>query len=300
MKRISIYGALCTILAVSGCTPEMNQFGSDLLSRTGVVSSSQANALFAAGSKLSKAAESVSDEQEYYLGRSVAAAIFARNKPLVHRPLSAYATKIALTLASHSSRPETFGGYHVAILDTPQVNAVSAPGGFILLSKGFISILENEDELAAILAHEIGHIALKHGVSAISESNLTDALQIVGKEAAASTGNAAVSELNALFGDSVNEVVGTLMDKGYSRSAEYDADSYAVTLLKKAGYDPGALVTALKKLESVSNAQGGWFDTHPKPEARIEEVASSVSPGESRNEKRAARFRSIAVAAVRR
>lgn len=279
-------------LALAGCTPEMNRLGSSILSQTGFVNSGQADALFAVGGKLSKATQSVTDEQEYYLGRAVAATVFSRYKPYVNRPFTLYANKIALVLASNSTRPATFGGYKVAVLDTAEVNAVSAPGGFILISRGFIDILDSEDELAAIIAHEIGHVALKHGMSAISDSNLTDALQIVGKEAASMSGNVAVNELNSLFGDSVNEVVGALLDEGYSRSAEYDADTYAATLLKQSGYNPKALGQALQKLKGVSNSKGGWFDTHPSPGDREDEIASLLngvpaSPGES---KRTARF----------
>lgn len=278
-------------LTLSACTPEMQKIGSGLLSSTGVVSYSQADSFFQVGAKLSKATQSVTDEQEYYLGRSVAAQVCGKYSVATNRGATLYANKIAQVLASNSSRPETFGGYRVAFLDSPQVNAVSAPGGFILITTGFLSLLESEDELAAVIAHEIGHVALKHGLSAISESNLTDALQIIGKEAASSSGNLAVSELNSLFGDSVNEVVGTLLDKGYSRSAEYEADLYASKLLSKSGYNPQALIQTLNKLEKASKTEGGWFETHPSPEKRKSEledanIKQGEVPGESKRQKR--------------
>ena len=294
MKKNTILTLLVSACSLCSCSPEFSKMGSGLLSSTGLMSSSQADALFTVGAKLSKATQSVTDEQEYYLGRSVAASVFARYEAYPNQSLALYSTKIANVLASYSTRPETFGGYHVAILNTDEVNAVSAPGGFIMISRGFINLLSNEDELAAIIAHEIGHVALKHGLSAISESNLTDALQIVGKEAVASSGNMAVTQLNALFGDSVNEVVGTLLDKGYSRSSEYDADEYAVTLLTKAGYNPQAMMTALKKLEQITDSKGGWASTHPSPADREDEVKSNIKAGEVVGEaKREKRFKGI-------
>lgn len=293
-KNTFAYLTACLALTfTTGCTEQMSQLGSSILSSTGFVSGSQADAIFKAGEKFSKAVEGVTDEQEYYLGRSVSAVLLSKYKVASNQQATVYADKIALTLAGYSSRPETFGGYHVAFLDSPQVNAVSAPGGFIFISKGFLNLLSNEDELAAVIAHEIGHIALKHGTSAISESNLTDALQIIGKEAASSSGNMAVSQLNSLFGDSVNEVVGTLLDKGYSRSQEYDADSYAAALLAKTGYNPGALVSVLQKLENASSQSGGWFETHPSAKKRESELGDLVkdSSNTKAQAKRDARFK---------
>lgn len=285
-----------SFFVLSACTPEMQKISSGILSSTGYVSSSQVDSFFQVGAKLSKATQAVSDEQEYYLGRSVAAQVCGKYSVASNGGMTTYANKIAQVLASNSSRPETFGGYRVAFLDTPQVNAVSAPGGFILISSGFLSLVESEDELAAIIAHEIGHVALKHGLSAISESNLTDALQIIGKEAAASSGNMAVSELNSLFGDSVNEVVGTLLDKGYSRSAEYEADEYASKLLLRTGYNPNALGTILDKLEKASKTEGGWFETHPSPDDRKDEIDDlDLKVGQvSGEEKRLKRFKATA------
>lgn len=294
MRKTAIL--VLSLVLLIGCTPEMGKMGSTILSQTGFVTGSQADAIFAVGEKLSKAAESVSDEQEYYLGRSVAATILSRYQPYRNQSPTLYLNKVGAVLAAHSSRPETFGGYHIGILDTDEINAVSAPGGFIFISRGFLKLLDTEEELAAVIAHEVGHVALQHGLSSISESNLTDALQIAGTEALSSSGNMAVSELNSLFGDSVNEVAGTLLDTGYSRSQEYNADTYAAKLLKEAGYNPAALKTVFTKLETAAQKSGGWFDTHPSAEKRAREIDEDlvVNLGDSSGEKtRDARFKKI-------
>jgi predicted Zn-dependent protease len=267
-------------LMSAGCAEnsQFSQLGANILSQTGLVTSSQATSFFSAGSKLSKAAQGLSDEQEYYLGRGVSAMVFAKYHPAKTSGGNTYMTTIAQTLASYSDRPETFGGYHVAVLDTPEINAMSAPGGFIFISRGFVNKIHDEDELAAVIAHEIGHVARRHGVAAISNANLTQALAIIGNEAAASSGNATVAQLDSLFHDSVNSIFDTLLTKGYSRSQEYEADEYAAHLLTAAGYNPGALGSVLKTLESSATKQdAGWFKTHPSPEKRLSELGKLVS-----------------------
>ena len=272
--------------------------GSRLLSSSGIVSSSQADAIFSAGSKLSKSVQAVTEEQEYYLGRAVAATILAKYRIVNDQALTLYVNKVGAYVAAYSARPEIFGGYHFAVLDTNDINAVSAPGGFIFVSKGFLNILTSEDQLAAVLAHEVGHVVLQHGLSAISESNLSDAVKILGKEALASSQNASVTELNSLFGSSVQEITGALLDKGYSRSQEYEADAYAVQLLKLSGYNANSVKAVLTRLEHAPNQQSGWFATHPSPQNREEElpavkdsgVNDSTAAGESA---RTARFQRL-------
>lgn len=281
MKRI-VRGCLSiALMGICGCAPGsgFQQIGSSLLSSTGLVSSSQADALFAAGGKLAKAATPLSEEEEYYLGRGVAAVVLSQYRPYRKPALQAYVNKVAAAVAANSNRPETFGGYHVQILDTAEINALSAPGGFIFVSRGFLAIMPDEEALAAVLAHEVGHIALGHGVSAISQANLTEALTIVGKEAVASSANGLAAELTAVFGDSVKQVTDTLLTKGYSRSQEYAADEYAAVVLQRTGYDPKGLVTMLKALETkgaAEGSEGGWYATHPEPKRRLGELDDSA------------------------
>ncbi len=300
MKRFGRICASIALVGVCGCAPGsgFQQIGSSLLSSTGLVSSSQADALFAAGGKLAKAATPLSEEEEYYLGRGVAAVVLSQYRPYRKPALQAYVNKVAAVVAANSNRPETFGGYHVQILDTAEINAVSAPGGFIFVSRGFLALMPDEEALAAVLAHEVGHIALGHGVSAISQANLTEALTIVGKEAVASTTSGLTAQLTAVFGDSVKQVTDTLLTKGYSRSQEYAADEYAAVVLQRTGYDPQGLATMLKALETkgaAEGSEGGWYATHPEPKRRLGELddAAPATAGLDAGMKaRLARFRS--------
>jgi predicted Zn-dependent protease len=185
----------------------------------------------------------------------------------------------------------------VLVLDTNEINALSAPGGFIFITKGFLATMPDEDALAAVLAHEVGHIALGHGISAISQANLTEALTILGKEAVASTAGGITAQLTAAFGDSVKDVANTLLTQGYSRSQEYKADEYAAEVLRQTGYQQSGLVAMLHALDAKVGEKGsdaGWFATHPEPKRRIGEldgVAAAPPPGDKGTAARRARFR---------
>ncbi|MCO6430684.1 MAG: M48 family metalloprotease [Deltaproteobacteria bacterium] len=264
--------------ACSQLDPKFRSIGSSVLGATGYVTDSQANSFFTAGEKLGKAAEGLTDEQEYYLGRSVSAVILAQYRPLRNNAAQLYVNKVGKVLAGFSDKPETFSGYHFLILDTDEVNALSAPGGFIFISKGFLRLLPSEDALAAVLAHEVAHVVQGHGVKAIRSSNLTGALLLIGKEVAASQVDPSFQELTSLFGDSVNDITETLITKGYSRGQEYDSDEYAAQLLVRAGYNPAALGTVLRVLEQHDGGDaGGWASTHPDPDDRLDEVEDLIA-----------------------
>ncbi len=300
-----LFPALLFTLCLSSCAGSagFQQIGSSILSASSGMfggASSGGGGLFEAGGRLARAATPISEEEEYYLGRSVAATILGRYQPVKRPALQGYVQKVGLTVASFSNRPEIYGGYHFTVIDTPEINAVSAPGGFVFLSSGFLKIIPNEDAMAAVFAHEIGHIALGHGVKAISNSNLTQALTLIGQEVANDQLSGVGSEIAGVFGDSVRDVTNTLLENGYSRSQEYDADRYAAELLKQVGYDQGAIITMLSAIEQhgkSSDPSGGWFNTHPKAKNRISELDDIVTPSASSTQSsgskvRLARFKS--------
>lgn len=279
--------------AVAWPNTDFSKIGRDLIDASGVVTSNQVDTLVEVGDKLQQANKNLSDEQVYYLGRGVSAVIL-RSYPLLRENpgLTKYINQVGAALASRSSRPETFGGYHFGVLDTDEVNALSGPGGFVFISRGFLEIMPDEESLAAVLAHEIGHVILGHGVKAISNARLSEAALLLGKEAAASYGPSELGMVSDYFGDSVNEVADTLMKTGYSRSQEYEADAFAAQLLAQTGYSVRGLSRMLEQLHKVNGtARGGWMDTHPAPSER---KASLKFPRQSIPEdiiqKRAARY----------
>lgn len=289
-----VVGGCLAIALLTGCADgRFNALGSSLLSSTGLVTGSQADTLLKAGEHVVKSAKGLTEEEEYYLGRGVAATVFSRYRPYANAEVTSYVNKVAAVVAAVSDRPETFGGYHVQLLDSSEINALSAPGGFIFLTTGFLKIVPDEEALAAVLAHEVAHIVKGHGVAAISEANLSEALMLIGKEAASSTGGAVVQQLTSAFGDSISDIANTILTKGYSRSQEYEADEYAVTLLKGSGYNAGGMIAMLESLERSSKGGGGWLSTHPEASDRKDEIGS-VTPEQGDGQAiRARRFQSI-------
>lgn len=230
--------------------------------------------------KTYQATRPLSDEEEYYIGRAVGARLLATYPLLENDNLTEYVSLVGQTIAIHSDDPITYGGYHFAVLDTEEVNAFASPGGIILITKGMIDQTHNEDELAAVLSHEVAHINHKDGVSAIQKARLTGVATLIATEAAESYSPAEISQLVSLFEGSVDDVFKTLVVNGYGKSQEYSADESALIYLSRAGYDPQALQIVLQRLmEHGQASSGGIMKTHPATEDRIKRVEREMTPG---------------------
>ncbi|MBN2352336.1 MAG: M48 family metallopeptidase [Spirochaetales bacterium] len=212
-------------------------------------------------------------ENKYYLGRAVTATVFTKYKPYQNSKANKYLNLLGTSLAYCSNKPETFNGYHFQILDSMDINAYGAPGGFVVVTKGLLLCARSEDEVAAILAHEIGHIALDHGMQAVQQSKQSAALAKLG----ASMVNSDIKEVVGLFGGSIEEMMNTAFVAGYSRDQEKEADHEAVVILKRAGYDPMALVRVLETMKTKLKPEGLDFaKTHPDPDDRIRDVKNFI------------------------
>lgn len=222
-----------------------------------------------------KAARPISEEEEYFVGRAVAARLL-QYYPLYESPkLTQYLNLIGKTLALHSEKPYTFGGYHLAVLNTNEVNAFACPGGVILITKGMLQLAQTEDELASIIAHEIAHINHRDGINSIKQARWTEALTTIGTKAARQYGSEAFVRLVNIFEGSVEDILKTLVVNGYSRTQEFLADEKALSYLTKAGYNPNALVNILERMKKYSST-GGIFKTHPQVEDRINNIKEKV------------------------
>ncbi len=232
---------------------------------------------FKAAGALNKSFQDITPEQEYYIGRAVAASVLSTYPPSPNDRFNLYLNTLGQTLAQASDMPETFGGYHFLVLDSPEINAFAAPGGLILVTRGMIRLCKTEDALAAVLAHEISHVAGKHGLKSIKHSRLTSAFTIIAAEAAKSYGPAQLSRLTEAFEGSITDIASTLMKSGYSRDLEREADKGAVTILRRVGYDPGALIVMLTEMKKQLKPGGLDFaKTHPDPNDRIADIRPLV------------------------
>ncbi len=233
------------------------------------------------------ATHKISEEEEYYIGRAVAASILSQYPLWKNKPLSHYLNLIGKALVLKSERPEIFGGYHFALLDSDEANALSAPGGIIFISRGIIAMAENEDELAAILAHEIQHIVSLDPLQAIKSQRMKALGTFAAGEAMGSSG-----EVLSIFKNSVLDITGTLLQKGYSRGQEKDADLGALDLLAATGYAPEALLSMLQKCQAIEKKKAKAFSAHPSASKRIAYVSDALRKTSNRDTSlRNARFK---------
>ena len=228
-----------------------------------------------ASESMIKAAKDMSREEEYYLGRAVSAKILEAYKPYNNQDVQDYVSLVGNTVASYSDLPDTFGGYHFMVLDSDEINAMAAPGGFIFITKGMLDIMPDEDALASVLAHEVAHVEKRHGIEAISQSNLAEALSALGQVAGSLNCGELIQQASTVFGGAVDDVFTSLIENGYSRDQEFEADKGAVKILFRTGYNPHSIMVMLDEVgKSEVEKQGGWFDTHPETSDRKTEVAS--------------------------
>ena len=274
--RILALIALAAILALASCS--IIQQGADALQGAGVVSDSQAKTIKATTQIVRSTFGDITEQEEYYIGRSVAALILSRYRVFQNPGLTQYVNTLGNAVALYSERPETFAGYHVQVLDTDEVNALAAPGGLIFLARGLIARCKDEDSLGLILAHEIGHVSAKHGLQSIKKSRLVEAFKVLGEQAVERYSPEVLGRLTGLFEETLADIVGSLVERGYDRKYEYEADSLALKTSLQAGLDPNGLTRFLKTMVGdASSASGkGWFKTHPTPEQRIDKANSIV------------------------
>jgi len=288
----AITAAFC--LALGGGCSTVSQVGGFVGQATGFVTPSQAESITKSAQALEKTFQDITPEQEYYIGRSVAATVLVTYKPFDQERANAYLNLVGQTVAQFSPKAETFGGYHFLLLDTDEVNAFSAPGGLILISRGMVRCCKNEDELVAVLAHEISHVDHQHGLKAIKKGRLTSALTTLGAAAGKSLAGGELAQVTEAFEGSITDITSTMMNSGYSRTTEFEADKGAVAIMNKAGYNPSALVSMLEQMEThVKPGDRGFGKTHPAPEVRLAEIkkltGASAAAGDSAV--RAERFR---------
>jgi len=229
------------------------------------------------GKILSGATQVLSSSQEMdypterTIGESLALEGLQRfGKPVKSEPLQQYVNLVGNAVAVNSRRATI--PYQFAVLDSPIQNAFAAPGGVIFISKALLGILDNESELAAVLAHEVGHVAGKHAIRSIRRAQF---LQGVGTITAATMKGDRGKQYEAMIGD----LQSVLFDKGLDKEMEFEADLAAMETTYRTGYDPGGMISVLRKLKQIeagSEKKGSWFSTHPPLDERIERLAGQL------------------------
>jgi predicted Zn-dependent protease len=176
--------------------------------------------------------------------------------------LSRYVAELGRRVGALSHQPDL--AYNIQVLDSPVVNAFAVPGGYVYLTRGILAYINDEAELAGVVAHEIGHIAARHSAQQYSKAQF------------AQLGLGLGSVLSKTFRKyaGVAQVGVGLLFASFSRSDEREADALGVEYSAKAGYDTNHMANLFVSLERLNPGEGqgglpGWFSTHPNPENRI-------------------------------
>jgi predicted Zn-dependent protease len=265
--------AIGMTMALSAC--ETLQKGTNILTSAG----QKAGEVLKATETVRRTFADITEEEEYYIGRSVAALILHRYPVYNNNSLTQYINLVGNSVALNSDRPEIYAGYHFLILDSEEVNGLAAPGGMIFITKGLLRLCRDEEMLGLVLAHEVGHVSAKHGLRAIKTSRLVDAFRLIGTEAAKKYGSAELAQLTNIFEGALGDIAEQLIERGYSRSLEYEADELAIKFATRTGYDPGGLLRFLQEMSGGPSGAGakGWFRTHPEPIQRIERIKKEIA-----------------------
>lgn len=186
--------------------------------------------------------------------------------------VQAYATEIGRKVAAVSHRPNA--QYTFTVLNSEVVNAFALPGGPVFITTGLLGRMSNEAQLAAVLGHEVGHVAARHGVRQMSQAMGAQAIiKVIGGATGASEATAAQLEdvSGGIFG---------LVQKGYGRSHEFESDKLGVTYATKAGYNPIGVVQLLEILQGLSQTEPSsveeFFMTHPLTSKRITQAKQEI------------------------
>ena len=195
--------------------------------------------------------------------------------------LLAYVREVGNKVAKVSHRPNL--EYTFNIIDSPDINAFALPGGYVYVNRGLLTFMNSEADLAAVLAHEVGHITARHAVQQQARGALANAASTVGGFVTA------VATGSSYVGSQISQAASIWAQtglSGFGREHELEADQLGAQYLVRAGYDPTAMIdviTVLKNQEDfsrrVSGGGGGYhglFATHPRNDTRLQEAIAAV------------------------
>lgn len=210
----------------------------------------------------------VSERREIAIGQEVAKEVEKEYTVYNDPELSAYIDQIGQSLARNSDRPNI--PYRFKVLDSPIANAFATPGGNVYITRGILGVLDDEAELAGVIAHEIGHVAARHSAKQMQNSMLASiGLAVVGIALGSSANDDILTATN---------VAASLIYLGYSRGDEDQADILGAKYLYRTGYDPAGMTGAMEgllELEERSPLKAEQFiRTHPLTRDRVEHIRS--------------------------
>lgn len=216
----------------------------------------------------------IDEPKEVDLGKNMSAQLLGA-APLVNDPaLQKYVNQVGMWLVAQSERPNL--PWRFGVLNEDTINAFAAPGGYIFISKGLFLLFRNESELAGVLAHEIGHVLVKHHLEDIQERARNTFMKDLG-------GAVIEDSVGGGWGNMVKQLANAGVDvweSGLNRDDELEADQVGVVLAARAGYDPYGLLGVLdtmSRLNPKSESFKQMHATHPTAKDRINNLDSKMT-----------------------
>ncbi len=211
-----------------------------------------------------------SEKQEIAMGQETDQAIRQQFGIYEDKALNEYVNRIGQSMVPNSHRPNL--KHHFAVLDTPVVNAFAAPGGYIYVTRGILALMNSEAELAAVLGHEMGHVAARHSMAQLSGQMLAQIGLVIGS---------IVSKDIRKFAGLASIGMQLLFLK-FSRSDEYQADALGIRYARQAQYSPGEMLRFFTALENMSGESSShriptFLSTHPMTADRIAKVKEQIT-----------------------
>ncbi len=222
------------------------------------------------GERLRRAAQSaaavgrtllpISTEKEIEIGRGIAATVAGRYPVSGDTALTRYVNLVGLAVASEYPRDDV--AYRFAVLETTDINAFAAPGGYIFITRGALNLMENEAVLAGVLGHEVAHVNRRHVIESIRKS---DTMRAVRDQV-----NVSGAVLDQVVGAGAN-----VLFTGLSRGDELEADSLGMEYAASVGYDFSGLPAFVMRLGSHAGEgpAAELFATHPRPSDRLAQLS---------------------------
>ena len=216
------------------------------------------------------------EQQEIQMGARMHQEVLQKYSVLENAELQAYVNEIGQRLAKQSHGPRL--QWHFTVIDSPEVNAFALPGGYVYIARGVMAYLDSEAELAAVIAHEMGHVTARHGVRLPSASSAVDPDAVLG--------SILVPSLNNQKGGTQLQTMAQTWTAGYGRDQELQANRLGAEYLAQAGYPTQAMIDLIGVLKNqeLSDAESakkegreprryhGTFATLPSDDARLKQV----------------------------
>lgn len=210
----------------------------------------------------------IKETEEIAIGQQIAGNLLGAAPLVKDAQLQRYINHVGRWVASQSERPDL--EWHFGVIESRDINAFAAPGGYIFVTRGLYVLLQNEAELAGVLGHEIGHVVRKHHLNILQQSRM---VSLGGKLLARKAGD----------NQNVQKVIGSgaeIVARGLDKDAEFEADRIGMVLASRAGYDAFGLPEVLQQIGHAGSEDGSsvalLFKTHPRPDERLTKLDEVV------------------------